>query len=249
MKKIALLVLSLTVLLSCNSDNSDETGSLDLEFQLKYQGEPLVMNKDYTFDEWKVFFSRFHFFISHVNLMGKNGDFPVREYEKISFTDPNLDSAIAAEGLSYIYEGVKTGEYSGIRFGIGLDEQTNAKSNADFESSHPLSNAGDYWEDWDSYIFTKTEGQVFLEEGQNPEGFAFHTGGNEAYREVTFPGQIYIDPNHTTRITFSVDLFEVLQNGDKPIDLSEHRRSHTTEHNFLIEEIMNHLQASIQRTD
>src|SRR5690606_28604783 len=102
------------------------------------------------------------------------------------------DAGKAGSGTSLGSVKVKEGNYTGLRFAIGIGPNMNTTKPSDYKSSEPLSNSGYYWAAWNSYIFTKTEGNL------DPDGsgafdlnFSVHTGADTLYRilEVEFPLQ------------------------------------------------------------
>lgn len=203
MQKLFFLII-LASFLSCDDDK--ETSTLNVELKLTYDGTPLTMFTNYTYPTGEVFyFSRFSFFTSDVKLKSSNGNYI--DILDVKYNDLTNSHTSPKASYNFNIDNIKNGEYTGIKFGIGVPPAANAKSPADYGSDHPLSNQSEYWGGWLSYIFTRTEGNIDFDDNGIPEtGFALHTGADNAYRTVELPANITITPDKTAKITIEIDL-------------------------------------------
>lgn len=205
MRKFFFLIL-LVSFISCGDDNEKETSTLNVEFKLTYDGIPLTMFTNYTYPTGEVFyFSRFSFFTSDVQLKNENGNYI--DILDVKYND--LTNSHTPPGSTYNFnvDNIKNGQYTAIKMGIGVPSAANAKSPADYNADHPLSNQSEYWGGWVSYIFTRTEGNIDFDGNGIPEtGFALHTGADNAYRTIEFPANITISPDKKAVITIEIDL-------------------------------------------
>ena len=203
----AFLLLSILVLLisSCNSDV--EVATVELQFTLTYEDAPLV-----AFDElsyplgYKVFFTKYSLFLSDISLTSLEGDHQLSQVEFIDLLT-GIDDIVSAEnGKSLVYQNVPARSYDGLSFNIGVPSEVNATEPASYDVNSPLSNNGEYWVGWTSYIFHKIEGKVDADGDGVPEaGVALHIGSDQAFRRTKINVPISIDKGQET-ININFDL-------------------------------------------
>ncbi|MDX1476420.1 MAG: MbnP family protein [Saprospiraceae bacterium] len=202
--RFMIAVLLLVVLSACK----DDEGSLTVAFTATYGTEPLVMFDihDYAFDQ-RVQFTRLEFFISNLGLIRRDGTvYKLSDLELIDLTF--TDRGAAETGVELTYRGVPAGTYESVQFALGVDPVLNATVPADYSSDHPLSETGRYWHAWNSYIFSKSEGNLdTLNDGtDNPDlGFAYHTGTDDFYLPIATGFPISIPDGAGEKITFRLN--------------------------------------------
>ncbi len=227
MKKLFLFLLMLIPVLlitSCKKDpvTPDGKGSLNLNFQAYIGDELLVMNKEVMYNAFPMRISRFNFFISDITLVGAGGETKVLDIASVDFTNVN-DETAAAAGKTISIADIAAGDYTAIKIGIGVSSELNRMKPSDFDPGHPLAKSGDFWDGWQSYIFTKTEGLMNVDGGADFErGLAYHTGSDEVYRVNTITHSLKINGDTATDLPLKVDLLKVFDG----IDLSSDDGTH-----------------------
>lgn len=208
---IGLFVVILMVFSACRDDEKE--ANMNLVFQANFGNEILELNKEYTLLDGKAFnIARSDFFLSDVRLVSDNGT----EVDLFDYIQVDFESSPG--GVSFLAKDIPSQNYETIRFGLGLNEEQNKTEPIDYSSDDPLNNSGYYWSAWDSYIFSKTEGRVDDNgDGNVSEGWIFHTGKDELYREVSLvlDKEIAHNDNGNDEIRIVVDhkpMFE--QNGE-----------------------------------
>lgn len=197
-------------------------GSLNLNFQAYIGDELMVMNKEVTYNGLPMRISRFNFFISDITLVGASGESKVLDIASVNFTNVN-DDAAAALGQIVSIPDVAEGNYTAIKIGVGVSADLNRMKPTDFAPGHPLSKSGDYWDGWESYIFSKTEGLMDTDgDGVFERGLAYHTGSDEVYRTNTITHEIEIKANTATDLPLKVDLLKVMNGVDLSMDDGTH---------------------------
>ena len=191
--KQILILFTLTPLLfsmGCG-DKENTNGQVDIIFKLKYKGEPLEMLKEYTYPDGKaMLFNRVSLFMSDLKFDGKDGITIDNNTHMVNFTSSNSSAAGAAAGKRVSVKGLSTGEYQLLEFCIGVPNELNAKTPADFTNDKDLSVTSEYWPGWKSYIFFRCEGFIDLNgDGVKEQGFALHTGSDEIFfcLNTTYP--------------------------------------------------------------
>jgi hypothetical protein len=183
--QIGLFILMLFFTISGCQDDTKKLMSVDVNFKLQYDGKPLVMFDKYIYPTGEdMLFSRFSFFLSSLQLEGVD-NYLLKSIDYINFTNNNSTSAGATNGITLSFDNVDKVDYEKLSFKIGVNPAENAKVPSDFSSENPLSKAGEYWPNWNSYIFSRTEGQIKFD--NEPLDFSLHTGRNNALLSVDLP--------------------------------------------------------------
>lgn len=204
-----LVVVLAASLLACKSE-ADKQGSLILHFKAFYDGQPLSMlvTKPFNGTE-QLQFTHLSFFVSDLVLLDQSNTINLKDVELVDLSFDDLASADA--GYTLRFDNLDAKSYSGIRFGIGVPPDANAKKPQNFSSGNPLSNSIDYWSAWDSYIFMKTEGRIdTLGNGTFDLGYAYHTGTNDLYRIIEGNLPISIEEGKNKVLDIDLDYKKLL---------------------------------------
>ncbi len=224
MKNILLSTFALTILLlvSCKPDpviDEDKTATVEINFVAEYQNSPLVIfSEDYSYPELGNTFNvkRFQFLITDLALLkdGTGDITELAEVELINLTDKDTED-LARKGTARAYESIPVGQYSGIRFGFGVNNELNrSETQGDYNAGEPLTQ--DFWTAWNSYIFSKVEGDFDM----NGDGlyndeldfsYSLHTGTNEGYNVITLNAPITVAVDSDNVIKIVVDFEKMLR--------------------------------------
>ena len=212
MKKLLPILLTL-VIINSSSKCKDDTvtadkgnGTIEMNFKAKLNEQAFILNKTYDLNGKKVRFSRFSFFVSNIVASTSAASTAVnKSVTLIDFKDV-LDSVKASKGVTDIMSNVNLENVQTISFGLGVALDLNKKTPKDYPSTNPLSESGAYWTDWNSYIFCKFDGLVDNNnDGVFETGFAIETGGNDAYRNMSF-NKTLVATNQTAAVNFELDI-------------------------------------------
>ncbi len=212
MKKLLPILLALAIINSsskCKDDNvvvDKGNGTVEMNFKAKLNEQAFIMNKIYDLNGKKVRFSRFSFFVSNIATSTSAASATVnKSITLIDFKDV-LDSVKASKGVTDIVSNVNLENVQSISFGLGVASDLNKKTPKDYPSTNPLSESGAYWTDWNSYIFCKFDGLVDSNnDGVFETGFATETGGNDAYRSISFNKTLVV-ANQKASVNFELDI-------------------------------------------
>jgi len=231
--------LAILLMVSCKPDpviGENTTASIEVNFVAEYKGNPLVIfGENYTYPAPENTFNvkKFQFFITDLVLLkdGTGDATELAEVELIEFTDKTtLD--LATKGTARSYESIPVGEYSGIRFGLGVNNELNkAETQENYTSGDPLTN--DFWPGWNSYIFSKMEGDFDMNgdglyDDDSDFSYSLHTGTNDGYNLITLnaPISVVADANNVTKIV--VDFEKMLTSSEGDVyDVIETRTTHS----------------------
>ncbi len=233
MKKIVILTLTLFALTgavsSCekNADNDTETGTLYLQFQLTYGGEPLHMFERFTYANGaSVFIDRFNLFISEVNLVNSTTKQAIEDIAWLDFSG-SQDKASAKAGVQVEIPKVPVGQYNSLEIGLGVSPALNSTTPSNYSASHPLAN--NYWEQWNSYISMVIEGKTDLTGGTKHDLIlTYHVGTNEAYSRVSLEDNFSIKSGTSNVIPLEIDLKKILTKEGQHLDIEQFPRDHST---------------------
>ena len=258
MKKILFSTLALVLLLmvSCKPDpviDEDKTARVELNFVTEYQNSPLVLfNEDYSYPEFGNTFNvkTFHFLMTDLVLL-KDGTGDATELSEVEFIDfqDKMTLDLATKGTARSYESIPTGEYSGIRFGLGVNNELNKSETVGENNSADPLGSNNFWSGWNSYVFSRMEGNfdmtgdgLYDDIGSEPENdfaYALHTGANEAFRTVTINAPITVTAGEDNIVKVIIDFDKILMNEEGEVyDVIETPTSHTTANLDAINEIM-----------
>ena len=228
---LLLLLLSIT---SCGDDD-DVVGSLNLNFQLKYNDQALVMSPtevDFKGIPFKIL--RVSFYISEMALTNASASTEILEVDYMDLTESHLTLEDSQKGFNYKINNIPVAVYDGLDFNIGLTEEMNAKEPADYPVESILNVEDEYWRDWSSYIFIKIEGRMdFDGDGEFEQGIAMHLGSNDAGNSRSFDQTIEIVDGQTAELNLEIDIFDVFDQGAEVYDFRSVPQTHSL--NFLDE--------------
>ncbi len=216
---------------SCDEDFvKGDSSQIEIYFKATYNGAPLVMNDRYFYDGKELIFTKLQFYMS--NLILKNGDKEVDldEIELIDFTSTNTSPANASIGFRVVSGAIPVGSYDGLSFGIGVPSDYNSEKPTEFSSTHPLGQSSEYWDAWNSYIFSKIEGKYDEDgDGQDLETSIFyHIGMNEMFRTKTeIDLNIDVIKEEVTVIHVELEVVDIFNDNSGMIDLSTNGTTHT----------------------
>lgn len=232
-------LLAVMAFSSCKDDVQE--GTLVLHFKPVYAGSPLTTFQTFPFaGGQQIQFTHTSMMVADLQLFDAGSQ---RDLQDIALVNLTFDTpGEAAAGYSMTLNGVQTGQYTGLRFGIGVPPDLNEKKPVDFSSSSPLSNTGYYWTPWSSYIFSKTEGRLdTLGTGMFDLGFALHTGSDPLYRILQWAVPVTIEEGKPTSLDVVIDYAQLLDN----IDIKSFPQNHNPQDTIRILQLVNHLANSI----
>lgn len=243
MKHLNFILFSLLMLglASCKDDPDTAEGTVTFHFKAVYDEAPLPMFETRPFENGEFLeFTHLSMIISDLELLRQGS---AELLDDVEIVNLSFDNTTAAEGgYTLTISGVPAGTYDGLRFGIGVPADVNAKKPADFPSSNPLSNTAFYWTPWSSYIFMKTEGRLdTLGNGTLDLGFALHTGSDALYRVSGTNIPLIVSEGLNTNLDIVIDYKKVLQG----VDIKSNPQNHSPDDLTTISAIVNNLEIAL----
>lgn len=207
MKNFALLLLLLAAVSfsACKDDDDPVTqaNNFTLTFRATYDGVLLEKYKNYPYGDKVILFDKFNTYLSDITLMNGTAEVKLTDIEWVDFT-PNLAPDDKTVEVTYKYT-VPDGNYTGIKLGYGVSADLNAKSPSDFPPEHPLYIESEYWAGWQSYIFTKIQGEVDLDANDTTEtNLFYHCGSDPVYNVATINGTIPVSGTGSLVVEFDL---------------------------------------------
>lgn len=227
---IALAIVSLAA--SCKKDEEPPVdvpkGILQVNFTASFDGQPMILNSLYNSAfNYRIKPETVKFLIHHFRI--KNSDGTYTEIKDALLID------FSTSGNSFSVE-LNPGNYSAVKFGLGVDADMNNDDPNLLPVTHPFSTnlANDMHWNWSTgYIFMKFEGKADTSgtgSGNLDRLFFFHPGDNSLYGEVgdlSIP--ISIADNQTTTINVDLDVNKLLVGASDTIDLKTDYSTHTAD--------------------
>lgn len=220
------LLVSITLFaqFSCDPDPIvEDTTDVELVFKGKYGAETFMINKEYDYNGQPIRFDQFNTYIGDVVLIKEiGGNSEETELVEIDFVDLSfkpIDATDAEKGFIVKALNVPVGEYSAISIGMGVPSDLNKTKPSEYGSGHPLRNVASYWPAWESFIFSKTEAKIDVNnDGSFTHKLSYHTGADEVYRTRFFAKDINLKEGTTSKITFEIDVLQMFDGVDVMVD-------------------------------
>jgi len=222
-----------------------ETGTIDLNIKLEFDGIPLVMFEDYTYpDGRKMNFTRCSFYTSDMKLDER----VINEVEFHNLTNDHATADLAESGYTYTIENVLPGNYESLSFNIGVPQELNDKDPGEFPSGHPLAKPAENWFSWKSFIFLKIEGNIDLDDdGEMETGIAIHTGANEALVNIAMSYPVQINANEVTPMNITLDVYDVFKGEERIFPIDDFAQIHSLSQLDAVIELSNNLINAIDK--
>ena len=251
MKKITLYLFFLAILttnLSCDPEPQlEDVTDVELTFKGKFGDETFLINEpSLMYNNMNIRFDQFNFYISNVVLVKETlGGQEETELLEIDFVDLSFrpaDITDAQAGFTIKVENVPVGEYDGIKIGLGVPTDLNKNTWGDFGEGHPLRKVGHHWAAWESFIFSKTEANIDVD---NNNGFthklSYHTGDDQAYETKYVAKNITLTKGEITNISFEANVKEMFHE----IDVMQDTGTHNLSDIDLVKKIQKNLQNKV----
>ncbi|GGX19971.1 MbnP family protein [Aquimarina muelleri] len=211
MKNIIIIVFTILAITSCKDDDDVKVGSVNLNFNNSIENTSIIMNNtSYTNKSGETYtISQLKYIISNIVFIKANGEEFKYPTEKSYF----LINEEVAESKTIELNTISEGEYTKIRFGIGVDQ-----------SKYPLHRTNNFiptaqenemlWSWSAGYIFLKFEGGYSVG-GQENTDFKIHIGSHgttlDNYKEVILdlPNTLNIKENATSRVVINADIAKI----------------------------------------
>ena len=207
MKNYALLLLLLAAISfsACEDDDpvTPQTDNFTLTFRATYDGDLLEKYKNYPYGDQVILFDKFNTYLSDIALVNGATEVKLSDIEWVNFT-PDLTPDDKSVEVTYKFT-VPDGNYTGIKLGYGVKADLNAKSPSEFPTDHPLYVESEYWSGWQSYIFTKIQGEVDLDGNDTTEtNIFYHCGSDPVYNVATINGSIPVSGTGALVVEFDL---------------------------------------------
>ncbi|WP_461533898.1 MbnP family protein [Sinomicrobium sp.] len=242
-KNLLLFAILTFTLLSCSSnDDNPVANEITLHFHNTFKDTGIVLGNatsaEATTNKSAAgqlhHFSELKYAISNIRLIGKNG-------EEFPYHINDLDRGATvidqskSESLDFVLTNIPSGEYSGIKFGLGIKQELNTLDELRFPNFYATAGANDtemMWEWGSGYRFVKLEGfydtdhkQMSIHTGSTVTGTKgdeeSYTQGVDAYRDISLnlPVNATVGKNAPT-ITIKADFDKLLSGKTNTIILS-----------------------------
>lgn len=223
MKKLSLLtaLIALLSIPSCMDDDDQVMGNVEvtIDFRAEFGGEPLAISSaTYAYPtgaDLKMIL--FQYYVSDLELMPADGSTPVAlaDIDLIRYASATEDE------LETRTFSVPAGDYSGLRFGLGVSPDLNAQDPNNFAADFVL-NENEFWNASARYVFAKIEANADLEnDGAFATGLTYHMGSDPVYTTVTFDGDFTLDGSGDPRLTIVADVLSALSGNGETFDIAD----------------------------
>lgn len=223
MKKPSFLFafICLVTFYACMDDDDTVMGNIDvaIDFRAEFNGDDLAISSaTYAYPtgaDLKVLL--FQYYVSDLELLPADGGTPVvlSDIELIRYASATEDE-VDTRTFS-----VPAGDYSGLRFGLGVSPDLNALDPNNFAADFVL-NENEFWNAATRYVFAKIEANADLEnDGIFDAGLSYHMGSDPVYTTLTFTGDFTLDGSNDPRLTVVADVLKALSADGDTFDIAD----------------------------
>lgn len=219
---------------------ADQAGSLSLTFDARYGESEFELNKKYPYQlvnsggtyDMEFEFSRLRYWVSNVKLIDKDNKehaiadsyYLVEETNEIAVQHlVGGEKYPATKREEVIIKDIPSGEYKAIKFSIGVDQKYNDNIALTAGELGSLNGMGvsDGWMWFTSYKFLTLAGTIHWGDGTpTSKALSWETGSNELFdgaeKTVDLTSPLKIDAQNSGKVTFNVDVKELLSATDLP---------------------------------
>lgn len=178
-------ILLITLMFAFQLGYSQNSGRLHLNFNHLFNGKKVAFDSTYFNAHGEdVKFTTINYFISNISLIGPDGSIYTVPQDSSYFI---LRHTPDTDQRTIVLKDIPAGEYSSVRFTIGVDSLRNTMSIDKRTGNLDVGEGarGMYWV-WNSgYIFFKLEGISSVSPEKMKNRFTYHIGGFGGYRTRT----------------------------------------------------------------
>lgn len=239
-----LAVLTIISLWHCKPEKpfDEDTGTLSIQFFPKYGNLTFQPLQSYTYgSKQSIKWSALDFYITGIQLLSSGGNVAIDQVGLVDLAS----SDVSTKRLDLI--NVKAGNYSGIRFQLGVKSDLNKKLPKDFKSTNPLSSTGHHWDAWNSYIFARMEGVLDTAgKGVFELPFAIHTGTDACIQTVEIQKIFDIPVTSEYILPVEIDLQNVYSQSGVYFDIANSPLNHNPSNIEVLKLFSSRLAQAIQ---
>lgn len=222
MKKYCLIIgacVCALFLQSCENQNVDPVGTLNLSLEASVGDLAFVKNQTYTnaagFD---YTLEGFRFYLSDISLIKDDGG------EELVEGTWYFDAGGDWDNAQIEFPG---GSYTGIKFHIGVPADQNLGNPAVYESGDALSIRRNMHWSWSiGYKFISIDG--LIDSAGVRKGLIYHTGGDNAYKEMSLTSETFqIEDGGTVDFILDLDIAKVFEGEGEEINMVSENFTHS----------------------
>ena len=204
-KRYFLVLLAAGALLLMPACSKNKTGSLDIQFVPKAGTSDFQYGTEYQNDLGQTFkMSLLRFYVSQLMLTGDEPQDLSDQYYSVDM-----------DHLTISVPEVAKGKYTGLTFGIGVDDAMNHVDPTTTDGSSPLNPASSGYQHWawnSGYIFIKLEGMADTTgDGAMDCSLTYHIGTDNLYHMVNIASNFEVEKKKKSTIRVEVDVKQILK--------------------------------------
>ncbi len=229
-KSVSFLVIALLVFSSCKKFAEKRAATVTINFQTEINQTPFKPIDKFTDSENReISLELIKFYLADLVFINEKGK--EIEAEEIALIELDINGTASFETK------VKAGDYTAIKFGIGVPKDLNESDPDSFsDNDHPLNVLNNtYWGMNSMYRFVMIDGRYF-EGGVYQNVFSYHSGHNDSYRTVQLDKAMSFDKKTTYNETIFIDISKILEGPGGNMDIVDHPNYHGNLNEFYLSE-------------
>jgi hypothetical protein len=215
-----------------NPPQPPEVAEVTLSFELFNGTDPVAFQEAFT-DEggFQHQVLTLKFYLSNVELIKSDGGSVVLDDVILFDYEPEDETVNNPEWTRTSSATIPPGEYSGIRFGLGIPATLNDEDPTTFANDDPLSTFSNMYWNWASkYRFIILETATDTGSGNFDHDILIHTGLDELYRESpVYPINMVLESGDRSTLHLELDWNAIWYNSEDVIPIKTEHITHTTD--------------------
>lgn len=181
-----------------------------VEFRLKNNNNTFSKYDTLNFDNNRFRLEKLKFYLSNIHLDDKVSESNSKKVHLVDIDNPSSQSITLT---------VPEGSYNQLHFGLGLDQEQNNTTPANYEVDHPLGlNQNTFWAMTPaSYIFIMLEGKMDTSQTSNFYPISYHLAHNDLYQMTSFQKVINISSTSSNKLIININMSKLFDG----VDLSQ----------------------------
>jgi cytochrome c peroxidase len=234
---------TLIVLLAFAGNLQAATHDLTLQFRHLWNGEPVSMPSTPLITESgeTISLTRLAYLLSDPYLRTR----ATREDEWRWIQQGDWQAHVdASEPAATVLKDLPAGEFTFLKFNIGLEEAVNHSDPSQYGPDHPLNTIRNnlHWTWAQGYIFLAMEGHLLASLEGRRDGFSYHIGNDALLIDIQLPLNMDLREDTTVVLDFHIDR---LFTGEPAFIIAEQTSTHSREGDPLAEILKDRIEHSV----
>ena len=226
MRQLLIFLTIFSSILSCSSCRKEPlvgpSATVQISIKTVFGDEPFIIGKEYDYpSQGSMRVDDLAVFLSDISLVTANStdEVALDDIAYLDIASIQYDMNTANQGWSQSYFSVPLGDYTGIKFGLGVTQEENSQDPKQFSSGSPLGVLERYSSQFHSYVFEDIGGKYYV--GDDTTDFRIRIVEDQMYKQVSLSKSFSVKESGN-EIEIIFDLKKVFQSTDSIMNLADY---------------------------